>query len=84
MSTVHVLYDGSSHDFDFSDIINPETAETLGISSSTELTPSNITEAQMKAAVSMHMDIAPGSFNSYTVSFEKNGNITVRPEAVFG
>jgi hypothetical protein len=82
MSTIHVLYDGNNRDFDFSDVINPETAAQVGIP--VGATSSNITEAQMKTAVARHMDISRDLLETYTVAFEKNGNVTVRPEATFG
>ena len=41
MSTVHVMYDGTGRDFEFSDLINSEIAPQIGISSDVELIPSN-------------------------------------------
>jgi len=39
---------------------------------------------QIKQALAAHLDVAEAKFNDYVVDVHANGNITLRPEAVFG
>ena len=39
---------------------------------------------QIKAALAQHLGVAASKFAAYVVERHDNGNITVRPEAVFG
>ena len=39
---------------------------------------------QVRQAVAGFFDVAPGQFRAYVVERHENGNMTVRPEAVFG
>lgn len=39
---------------------------------------------QIRQAVAGFFDVAPGKFRAYVIERHDNGNITVRPEAVFG
>jgi hypothetical protein len=41
-------------------------------------------EAEVLAALANYFDVAVGRFAPYVVERHENGNITVRPEAVFG
>jgi len=41
-------------------------------------------EAEVLAALASYFDVAVGRFAPYVVERHENGNITVRPEAVFG
>lgn len=41
-------------------------------------------EAEILAALASYFDVAVGRFAPYVVERHENGNITVRPEAVFG
>ena len=41
-------------------------------------------EAEVVAALASYFDVAVGRFAPYVVEHHENGNITVRPEAVFG
>ena len=47
------------------------------------LTP-DASEADVLAALANYFDVAIGRFSPYVVERHENGNITVRPEAVFG
>lgn len=69
MSQVHIRYDGNSVDVD-ANVID------VGVLS---------TDAQIKDALATHLDVPVVKFNGYAV--ERNnetGDITVRPQAVFG
>ena len=39
---------------------------------------------QIRQAVAGFFDVAPGKFRAYVIERHGNGNMTVRPEAVFG
>lgn len=39
---------------------------------------------EVRHALARYLDVPPGSFKVYVVEHHGNGNITVRPEAVFG
>jgi hypothetical protein len=41
-------------------------------------------ETAVKASVARYLDIAPDALGPYVVEWLPGGNITVRPEAVFG
>ena len=65
---VHVRFEGRSHRL-------PAGALDLGNMSS---------DNDVKAALSRHFDVNVAKFAAYVVERHDNGNITVRPEAVFG
>lgn len=66
--TVHVRYDGKSYDLPFADL-------DLGASMSDD---------EVREALARHFDVSPRTFRAYVVERHRTGNITVRPEAVFG
>jgi hypothetical protein len=39
---------------------------------------------QIKRALAAHLDVAEAKFNDYVVDVHANGNLSLRPEAVFG
>jgi 3-deoxy-D-arabino-heptulosonate 7-phosphate (DAHP) synthase len=39
---------------------------------------------QIKRALASHLDVPVGKFADYTIDRHANGNLTLRPEAVFG
>jgi hypothetical protein len=41
-------------------------------------------DQEVRQAVAGYFDVAPGRFQAYVVERHANGNMTVRPEAVFG
>ena len=45
---------------------------------------SGSTDREIKGAVAGYLDVTEARFRSYVVERHENGNITVRPEAVFG
>lgn len=67
-STVHVRYDGNSYDLPFEDLVITETAA----------------DDDVREALARHFDVSPDTFRAYVVERHRKGNITVRPEAVFG
>jgi hypothetical protein len=84
MSEVHIIYGGNTEDIDLEDLIPADRREVLGIDEGTELTAGNITADQIKNALSNYYDRPLDEFNELVVEHHKNGNITVRPNAVFG
>ena len=66
--TVHVRLDGRSSDL---------TADRLGITE-------QATDEQVKAAVARHLEVPARRLVDAVVDRHPNGNLTVRPEAVFG
>lgn len=41
-------------------------------------------DQQIKQALAQHFDVPVGKFAAYVIERHENGNMTVRPEAVFG
>ena len=67
-AVVHVRFAGRSFDI-------PLSSLDLGAMSA---------DGQIKRGVARHLDVPVSRFDSYTVDRHANGNLTVRPEAVFG
>ena len=67
-AVVHVRFNG--HSFDV-----PTAQLDLGIGSSDE---------QIKRMLAQHLEIPLSRLADYTVDRHANGNLTLRPEAVFG
>jgi hypothetical protein len=65
---VHVRFEGRSLDI-------PLTEIDLGPLSS---------DADVKRAVARHLEVSELKFRDYVVDHHETGNLTVRPEAVFG
>lgn len=41
-------------------------------------------DGSVKRAVAAHLDVAVEKFHDYVVDRHRNGNLTLRPEAIFG
>ena len=67
-AVVHVRFNGRSFDV-------PTAQLDLGVGSSDE---------QIKRALAQHLEVPPSRLGDYTVDRHANGNLTLRPEAVFG
>ena len=65
---LHIRYDGRSFDIPLSDL-------DVGLMSS---------DAEVKRALSGYLNVQEVKFRDYTVDRHDTGNMTVRPEAVFG
>ncbi len=65
---VHVRFDGRSQRLNIAQ---------LGLAA-------NTTDHDIKNAVARNLEVKPSQFNLHVVERHDNGNITVRPEAVFG
>jgi hypothetical protein len=65
---LHVRFEGRSWDILCSDL-------DIGPLSSDD---------QVRQALATHFDVPLGKFRAYVIERHENGNITVRPEAVFG
>ena len=84
MATVHVMYDGQSHDIELEALIPIQDRAALGISPDSQLTTTNITADQIRNSLASHFDKPVSEFEDLVVEFHKNGNATVRPNATFG
>jgi hypothetical protein len=67
-AVVHVRFAGRSFDI-------PLSALDLGALSA---------DGQIKRGVARHLDVPVNRLDAYTIDRHENGNLTVRPEAVFG
>lgn len=65
---LHIRFEGRSFDIPLSDL-------DVGILSSDE---------QVKRALAGYLSVSEDKFRDYTVDRHDTGNLTVRPEAVFG
>ena len=65
---IHIRYDGRSYDL-------PEAQ--VGIAAS-------MSDVQIKQRLAQHFDVAVGSFQAYVVDRGPNGDLIIRPEAVYG
>ena len=65
---LHIRFEGKSFDI-------PMTSLDIGAGSN---------DRQVKIALAVYLDVAESRFRNYVVERYDNGNITVRPEAVFG
>jgi len=66
--TVHVRYGGKSYDLPFED---------LAVSA-------RDSDDDVREALARHFDVSTETFRPFLVERHRTGNITVRPEAVFG
>ncbi|MBI4851392.1 MAG: hypothetical protein HY819_06330 [Acidobacteria bacterium] len=64
----HIRFEGRSYD------LRPEQVN---------LRP-NMGDKEIKQALAHHFDVAPNRFNNYVVDRTENGDLIVRPEAVYG
>lgn len=67
-STLHVRFDGRSIDVPIDDL-------DVGQFSS---------DVEIKHALAGYLEVPVAKFNHYTVDRHETGNLTIRPEAVFG
>jgi len=81
---VHVKYEGRSEDIEFEDLFQPSDYNTIGIPSGTKPTPQNVTPAQIHMALAIYYDRPLSEFQEMHVDVGPTGNVTVRPQAVFG
>jgi hypothetical protein len=65
---VHIRFEGRSLDIPLSEM---------------DLGPLS-TDADIKSGVARHLEIAEARLGAYVIDRHETGNITVRPEAVFG
>src|SRR5207244_76466 len=68
VAVVHIRFDGRSLDI-------PQSELDIGAGSS---------DTEIKRALARHLDVSEGKFRDYVVDRHDTGNLTVRPEAVFG
>ena len=66
--TIHIRFDGRSFDIPLSDL-------DLGMASS---------DQQIKQSLAAYLDINESRLTHYVVDRHSTGNLTIRPQAVFG
>jgi hypothetical protein len=84
MADVHVVYNGRNDDINLDELFTPERRASVGLAADTVLTSANVTEAQVKQALAQYYDVGVGEFRDFFVEINPNGNLTVRPNTVFG
>jgi hypothetical protein len=68
IAVVHIRFEGRSHDI-------PQGDLDVGPASS---------DHDIKRALARHLDVAEARLQDYVIDRHDTGNLTVRPEAVFG
>ena len=84
MSTIHCTFRGRQYDFDFFEIFAPDRYVAIGIPEDFDVKPNTVTQDQVKMALAQKFDVGVGEFDEDFVEINPNGNITVRPDTVFG
>ena len=64
----HIRYEGRSYDV---------TEAQVGVAA-------NMSDVEIKQRLAQHFDAALGSFEAYVVDRGPNGDLIIRPEAVYG
>lgn len=67
-AVLHVRFEGRSLDLRLTELV-----ETEGFS-----------DVEIKAALARRLEVSPRRFDDYVVDRHPSGNLTVRPQAVFG
>lgn len=65
---VHVRFEGRSYDF---------KEHQLGLTT-------GMSDAEIKQRLAQHFDVGAGRVDSYVVDRYSNGDLVIRPEAVYG
>jgi hypothetical protein len=68
MAVVHIRFEGRSVDI-------PQGTLDVGLASS---------DAEIKRALAVYLEVPEAKFRDYVIDRHETGNLTVRPEAVFG
>lgn len=68
VAVVHIRFEGRSTDIPLTD---------LNVGAGTD-------DRQIKQAVARYLDVSADRFRNYIVDRHETGNLTIRPEAVFG
>jgi hypothetical protein len=81
---IHVVYDGRNVDLAFNELFPPDRLQNIGIPEGTEINANTLTQTHVRTALSQHFDVGLNEFADHHIDFAENGNITVRPNTVFG
>lgn len=85
MATVHVVFGGRNETLDFAEVFTPERLAAIGFPEGQPPTVSNLTEGQVKTALSRYFDVDSQQLQAHFVELNSDtGNITVRPGAKWG
>jgi len=81
---LHVRYDGKSTDIPFDEFFRSDRLDRVGVNSDKATSASDLTDTQIKHMLASYFDKSSSEFDGYVLDREENGNITCRPQAVFG
>lgn len=84
MANVHVQFRGQQQDISFEELFSGDRYEALGINTDTVASPQSVSDTQIRMALAQKFDVGVGEFQDLFIEKNPNGNITVRPNAVFG
>lgn len=80
---VHVIYK-NQRTYPFNEVFTPERLVSFGFPAGATVTASQLTEDQVRTALSQKYDVPLSEFADHFVEVNANGNITVRPNAEWG
>jgi hypothetical protein len=72
-NVLHIRFEGRSFDVPLADVLSGD--RDLGTS---------LGDADIKRSLARYLDVAEEKFRDYVIDRHETGNLTVRPEAVFG
>ena len=85
MSSVHVVISGRNETIDFTDLFTAGRRELVGLPADGDISIQDITEAQVKHALTDYFDVPEAELRDHYVELNSGtGNVTVRPDAKFG
>ena len=83
--SVHITYQNAGHSVEFEDLFPESRYTAIGIAEGQEVSPSTVSESQVKTACAQYFEVGLGEFEAHYVEINSStGNITVRPDASFG
>ncbi len=81
---VHVRYNGTSSEIAFSELFRSDRLQRIGVDSDKVSSLSDLSDTQLKQLLAGYFDKPASEFNGFVLERESTGNLTLRPEAVFG
>jgi hypothetical protein len=81
---IHVVYDGRNEDLTFEQLFPGDRLQSIGITEGTAINASTLNQDNVRTALAQHYDVGIDEFRDHFIEFAHNGNITVRPNTVFG
>lgn len=81
---LHVRYDGKSTDIPFDEFFRSDRLERVGVNPDKASSIGDLTDNQIKQMLASYFDKSSDEFSGYMIDREETGNLTIRPQAVFG